>query len=126
MTATVYTATGKAWVVDRIDGTIATATWYIGWGTGGSSTGSTATGTETALQAEATEARSAATVSQPAADTNQWVATLTNQKAGGKTVEEAGVFTASTSGVLIIRTTHGGVALATGDSIQYTFTLQQT
>ena len=27
---------------------------------------------------------------------------------------------------LIIRTTHGAVALATGDSIQYTVTLQQT
>jgi hypothetical protein len=121
-----YTTNGKGYVVDRIDGTISAATHWVGWGTGGSSTGSTATVGDTALQAEATESRISTTNSQPAADTNQFVATLTNQKAGGKTVEEAGLFTASSGGTLIIRTTHGGVSLATGDSIQYTFQLQQT
>lgn len=124
--AVTYSTAGKGAVVDLIDNTISAATFWIGWGTGGSSTGSTATVGDTALQAEATESRISATVSQPSADTNQFVATLTNQKAGGKTVEEAAVFLASSGGTLLIRTTHGGVALATGDSIQYTFTLQQT
>ena len=121
-----YTTAGKGLVVDLIDNSITAATFFIAWGTGGSSTGSTATVGDTALQAEATEVRGTAVASQPAADTNQFVATLTNQKAGGKTVEEAGVLNIATGGVLLIRTTHGGVALATGDSIQYTFTLQQT
>lgn len=124
--AVAYTTNGKGLVVDLVDNTITVATFFIGWGTGGSSTGSTATIGDTALQAEATEARVSSTVSQPAADTNQFVATITNQKAGGKTVEEVGVFNASAAGTLLIRGTHGGVALATGDSIQYTVTLQQT
>jgi hypothetical protein len=125
--AVVYTTTGKGLVVDLVDNTISAATFFIAWGTGGSSTGGTATAGDTGLKATATESYVAATVSQPAADTNQFVGTLTNQRAGGVTIEEAGVFSASTAaGVMLIRASHGGVALATGDSIQYTFTLQQT
>ena len=127
MVATSITATGRIWIVDKIDNTTGAATMFIGWGTGGSGTLSTATTTDTGLQASATESFATTAVSQPATDTNQWVGTLTNQKAGGKTVEEAGVFTASTAagGVMIIRATHSSTTLATGDAIQYTFSLQQ-
>lgn len=125
MVATSITATGRQWIVDRIDNTIGAATWFGAWGTGGSGTLSTATTTDTALQAEATEARVAATVSQSAVDTNQFVWTQTNQKAGGKTIEEAAVINVATGGTMLIRATHGALSLATGDSIQYTVTLQQ-
>ena len=124
--AVTYSTAGRGLVVDLIDNTIGAATMFIGWGTGGSSTGSTATISDTALQAEATESRATTVVSQPTADTNQWVGTLTNQKAGGKIIEEVAVLSASTAGTLLIRSTHGGVSVATGDSIQYTITLQQS
>ena len=48
------------------------------------------------------------------------------------TIEEAGWFyatisgTATAGGTLLVRASHGGVVLATDDSIQYTFGLQQT
>ena len=126
MTAVVYTTVGKAFVVDRFDNTVTATSAWIGWGTGGSSTGATATAGDTGLAVSATEAWSAAVLSQPSADTNQFVATITAGTA--KTIEEAGVFcgTATGSVTLLIRASHGGQTLATGDSIQYTFTLQQT
>ena len=124
MVAVSYTATGRAAIVDLIDNTAATPSFWFGWGTGGSSTGATATTTDTALAVEATESRILTTNSQPTAVTNQFVATIT---AGtGKTIEEYGLFTASTSGSIIIRASQGGVVLATGDSIEATFQLAQT
>lgn len=130
MTATVLTTVGKGWIIDKYTD-LATATGpgtateqWIHWGTGGSSTGGTATAGDTTLKAAATEIRVAATVSQSAADTAQFVGTLTAGTA--KTIEEVGLFTATAGGVLEIRANHGGVALATGDSIQYTIQLQQT
>ncbi len=119
-----YTSVGEAEVVDRIDGTQTATDFFIGWGTGGSGTGSTATKADTALEAEATEVRGTAVASQPAADKNQWVATITETT--GKTIEEVGLFTLATVGVMIIRATHAAVTLATGDAIQYTFSLEQT
>jgi len=127
MTATIYVDDGTELIVDRADGTATATTDYIGWGTGGSSTGGTATNTDSALRAEATQARVLATRSQPSADTNQWLATITHDgPTGSKTIEEAGIFTTTTGGTMIIRASHGGVVLATDDAIQYTFTLQQT
>jgi len=128
MTAVVTTTTGLGWFADKaVD--LATATgpgttteYWIGFGTGGSSTGATATAGDTTLAAAATEARVAATVSQTSAPVCQFVATITCARSGGFTVEEAGLFTASAGGVMPIRGSHGGVALATGDSIQYTIT----
>jgi hypothetical protein len=112
-------------VVDLIDNTIAAATMFIMWGTGGSSTGATATKGDTGLFVSATETFATTAVSQPAADTNQWVGTLTAGTA--KTIEEAGLFTASSgAGSLVIHGNFGGIALATGDSIQFTVSLEQT
>lgn len=130
MVATVYTTAGAGAVVDRIDGTGTGTNYYIGWGTGGSSTGGTATAGDTALKAAATEARELATMSQPSADTNRAVATITAGTA--KTIEEVGLFyatssgTATAGGTLIIRGSHAGVGLAIADAIQYTISLQQT
>lgn len=130
MTASVLTATGITFLVDRIDNTTTATNFWIGWGTGGSSTGGTATSADTGLKAAATEAWVACTLSQPSVDTNQFVGTIT---AGtGKTIEEVHLFggtstaTSVATNRTIIRASHGGQTLATGDAIQYTIQLQTT
>jgi hypothetical protein len=130
MTATVLTATGITFLVDRVDNTTTATNFWIAWGTGGSSTGATATSADTGLAAAATEAWAAAALSQPAVDTNTFVATIT---AGtGKTIEEMILFggtstaTSVATNRCIIRASHGGQTLATGDAIQYTVSLQTT
>src|SRR3990167_1788076 len=124
MVAVTYTSAGEGFVVDKIDGTITATAYMIAWGTGGSGPLGTATKADTALAAEATEARATTVTSQPTADKNQWVGTLTSGTT--KTIEEMMLTVSATGGVCIIRATHGAVSLATGDGIQYTVTLEQT
>lgn len=118
--ANVYTTVGKQFIVDLIDATVAVAAHYIAQGTGA---GTAAVG-DTTLFTEATEARVSATKSQPAADKNQWLATITAD--GTKTITNAGVFSASSGGTLILKGDFTGIAVVLNDQIQYTFTLQQT
>jgi hypothetical protein len=122
--ATVYTSAGEAAVCDLIDGTSAvhldTATAKIGWGTGA---GTAAKG-DTTLFTEASETRVAGTASQPSADINQWVGTLTAD--GAKTITNAGVFDAATSGNLFVKGDFTGIVLALGDKIEFTISLEQT
>ncbi|MFQ5500445.1 MAG: hypothetical protein ACE5FH_12320 [Candidatus Zixiibacteriota bacterium] len=66
----------------------------------------------------------ATTDSQPLADKNQWLATMTAD--GAKTITNAGIFTASTGGILILHSDFTGISLALGDKIEFTFTLEQT
>ena len=122
--ATIYTQVGEEKIIDLIDGTSAvhldTANAKIGWGTGAG----THTKASTALFTEASEARVAATVTQPVADKNQWVAMLTAD--AGKTITNAGLFDAVTAGNLVIAGDFTGIALATGDKIEFTISLEQT
>lgn len=121
--ATIYTSAGEAVVADLIDGTSSThldgTNAHVAQGTG---TNAAAKG-DTTLQTEASEARETATASQPSADTNQWVATITAD--GTKAITEAGLFDASTVGNLIIRSVFNAINVDSGDSIQFTFSLQQ-
>jgi hypothetical protein len=122
---TCLTATGITFLVDRTDDTATATNAWIAWGTGGSSTGGTATSADTGLKAQATEAFAPATLSQPADTTNRYVATITAGTA--KVIEEAMVFcgtsTATSVGTnrCLIRASFGGQSLATGDAIQFTF-----
>lgn len=120
--AVVYTSVGEAHTADVFDGTVSNTSinYYVGWGTG---TNAAAKG-DTTLQTESAESRVNSTKSQPSADKNQFVATITS--ASGQTITEAGLFTASTSGNLIIRAVFSGIALLTGDSIEFTITLEWT
>lgn len=122
--ATVYTSAGEAKVVDLIDGTASThldaTNGKIGWGTGA---GTAAKG-DTTLFTEASEARVAVVASQPLADKNRWVATLTAD--GAKTITNAGLFDAATGGNLIVKGDFAGIALALGDKIEFTIDLEQT
>lgn len=128
MVATVYTSAGEGHGAGYYTGTTTTTAFWIGWGTGGSSSegaGTVATKGDTTLTTEATDARATTAVTLPSADITQFVGTLTVETLG-KTIEEAGLFTTTTGGILIIHGNHGGVTLATDDSIQYTITLEQT
>ena len=121
--ADVYTQDGEEVVADLIDGTSSThldaSNAYVGWGTGG---GTAAKGDAT-LFTEAAESRVLAAISQPSADVNQWVATITS--ASGQTITNAGILDASTSGNLIIHGDFTGIVLANGDKIEFTITLEQ-
>ena len=122
--ATIYTQAGEQVVCDLIDGTSAVhldaTNAKVAWGTGA---GTAAKG-DTTLFTEASEARVAAAISQPAADKNQWVATITADAA--KTITNAGLFNAAAAGDLIIHGDFAGVALALGDKIEFTMSLEQT
>jgi hypothetical protein len=118
--ATVLTTVGKAWVVDKLDSTVATTGAFIGWGTGAG----TAVVGDTTLNTEASESRVSATITQPAADTVQWQGTITAN--GTKTITNAGNFTASSSGTLIVHGDFTGIPLSLNDQIQFTITLQIT
>lgn len=128
--ATVLTTVGRGVLVDLIDGTSAnhltSANTFIGWGTGAG----TAAAGDTDLFTPATEARVASTESQPAADKLQWVGTITAN--GSKTVTNAGAFDGAGTGSppsganLVVHGDHTGQAVASGDKIEYTITLQQT
>jgi len=122
--ATVYTSVGETVVVDLIDGVSAVhldaTNGKIGWGTGA---GTAAKG-DTTLFTEASEARVAVVASQPTADKNQWVATITAD--GAKTITNAGLFDAASGGNLIVKGDFTGIVLALGDKIEFTISLEQT
>jgi len=116
--ATIFTDAGEAWVTDVMDGTATAPTnYYVGWGTGA---GTAAKG-DTVLFTEASETRVAATESQPSADVNQFVAQITAD--AGKTITNAGLFDTITTGSLIVHGDFTGIALNSGDKIEFTITI---
>jgi hypothetical protein len=125
--ATVYTQDGEEKIVDIIDGTatsptdLGTGNNFIGWGTGVAA----ADKADAALGTEGAETRVGGTVTQAAADKNQWVGELTCN-ATPKSITEAGLFDAVTSGVLVIRGVFAAIAVVENDKIEFTFTLEQT
>lgn len=116
--ADIYTDAGEEITADIMDGTTTPpANWFVGWGTGAG----TAAKADTTLFTEASEARVASTESQPAANQNRFVATITAD--GTKTITNAGVLSASSGGTLLLHSDFTGVVLLANDSIQFTFTL---
>lgn len=114
--ANIFTQAGEDLLADILNRIVSVpAAWYIGWGTGA---GTAAKG-DTTLFTEASEARVAATESQPTTDTNRFVATLT--AAGVKTITNAGVFSASAVGTVFLKSDFAGLPLAAGDKIEFTF-----
>ena len=116
--ATVITNAGLAIITNRIKGS-GTEPSYAGWGTGAG----TAAVADTTLFTEAAESRVAATTTQQTTtvtnDTYQAVATITS--GSSQTITNAGLLDASTSGNLFLKGDFTGVALANGESIQFTF-----
>jgi len=76
--ADIFTQDGEELVADYVEA--GPTNWYIGWGTGAG----TAQKSDSVLFTEASETREIATESQPAADQNRFVATMTAD--GAKTI----------------------------------------
>lgn len=121
--ATVLTSAGKAITTNRLKGS-GTEPNYVAWGTGAG----TAAVADTTLFTESAEARVAGTSTQQTTavtnDTYQVVGTLT--ASAGRTITNAGLFDASTVGNLFMKGDFTGLALLTGDSIQFTMQVQYT
>jgi hypothetical protein len=120
----VFTTTGKQWVVDKMQDVAPSSNAkmdWIAWGTGATAE---AVG-NTALATEASEARVQGTLSQPAADTDRVVGTIT--AAGTKTITETGRFNQlAVGGVMLMRALFTGIPLLANDRIEFTLDLQVT
>ena len=129
MTATILVDNGTDLLSDAllalVGATVTASGFYIGWGTGGSSTGGTATNTDVDLEAPFAT-RVSCTGETQAGDTNTFIGTLLSESA--LTIEEAGLYIDATGTAtdMLIRANHGGVVMATDDQIEYSFTLQIT
>jgi hypothetical protein len=128
----VVTNKGKAMFADRLrtsPGTYTNSPKYCAMGTGATGASHDAAATDTALQTEV-ETRTAGTESTVTTtntgDTYQDVGTQT--ATAGRTIDEAGLFDASSSGNMFTSATLRSVTIAlnSGDSIQWTWKVQQT
>jgi len=121
--ATVLTNTGKADMINALNGGTHTPPTYVAWGTGAGTAGET----DTTLFTEASESRVNGTKSVVTTnvtdDTYQVVGTITAD--GTKTITNAGLFDADTSGDLYVKGDFTGIALNSSDSIQFTIKIVQ-
>ncbi len=119
--ATLLVNTGKAIVTNYLNGGAATQPKYVAWGTGAGTTAATDTTlfTETGTRVSGTTTQQTTSTTN---DTFQVVGTLT--ASGSVTITNAGTFDASTSGNLFVKGDFTGIALNSGDSIQFTVKVQ--
>ena len=118
--ATLLVNAGRAIVTSRINGS-GTTPQYIGWGTGAGTTGAT----DTTLFTEVLPRVSGTTSQVTTSTTNDTFQVVGTQTAGtNETITNAGLFDASTSGNLFTKGDFTGIALNTGDSIQFTWKVQ--
>lgn len=127
--ATVVTLKGKAMFADRLrtsPGTYATSPKFLAMGTGATGAARTAVAADTALSTEV-ETRTTGTESTVtttnANDTYQVTGTIT--ATATRKVDEAACFDASSAGNMAFSTTHEVDTLSSGDSIAYTWKVQQ-
>lgn len=123
--ATVFTNVGKQITTGRIKG-VGTGPgsaepYYVAWGTGAgtSSQADTTLFTETGTRTAGTSTQQTTSTTN---DTYQVVGTLS--ATGSVTITNAGLFDALTSGNLYMKGDFTGVALNTGESIQFTMKVQ--
>lgn len=130
--ATVLTNLGEEWIVDRIIGTSGTYSSstgaYVGWGTGAG----TSNKTDTALFTQSNDPSSTAMTSTNAtlsktgtSTTAKWQNVATLPSTSTQTITNAGCWSAAnaSTATLFIKGDFTGIALSSGDSIQFTFTL---
>lgn len=118
---------GEEWVVDRLAGSGTYSTYvnlYCGWGTG---TG-TASKSDTGLFTESTDPGSAnrvsaAPVTSQTGSLAQWKETVTLSSTSTQTITNAGLFSASGAATMFMHSNFTGIALVSGDSIMFTWTL---
>jgi hypothetical protein len=121
--ATLLVTTGKAVVTSRIGGG-GTTPQYVAWGTGAGTTAAADTTlfTESASPASRATGTTSQVTTTTTNDTYQVVGTLTSGTT--QTITNAGVFDAVTVGNLFVKGDFTGLALSSGDSIQFTFKVQ--
>lgn len=118
--ATVVSNTGLKIISHQLkgDGTY-TEPKYIAWGTGTTA----AAASDTALETESAESRTAGTSSivttDATEDTYQVTGSITSLSS--QNISEAALLTASASGSLFLRAVFTGIPLAADDSITFTF-----
>ena len=125
--ANVLTNLGEEWVVDKLMGSggYTHAGAYVGWGTGAG----TAAKADTSLFTESTDPGSAARVSGTitkagsGGSTSKWQNVATLSATSTQTITNAGVFSTTGTATMFIKGDFTGIALVSGDSIQFTFTL---
>ncbi len=113
--ASVFTDVGENLTTDFWDGAAsAPANWYIAQGTGvaAAAKGDTTLGTESA------ESRVISTDTQPSADQNQHVSTIT--ATGTRAITEMGLFDAATTGNMPVRSVFTAINVDSGDKIEFT------
>jgi hypothetical protein len=118
--ATLLVNTGKAIVTNRLNsgGTIPQ---YVAWGTGAGTTAAA----DTTLFTEVTPRVSGTATQQTTSTTNDTFQVVGTQTAGvTETITNAGLFDASSAGNLFVKGDFTGIALNSGDSIQFTFKVQ--
>jgi hypothetical protein len=118
--ATLLVNTGRAIVTNRLNsgGTIPQ---YVAWGTGAGTTAAT----DTTLFTEVTPRVSGTVTQQTTSTTNDTFQVVATQTAGvNETITNAGLFDAASAGNLFVKGDFTGIALNTGDSIQFTFKVQ--
>lgn len=128
--ATVVTNKGKAMFADRLrtsPGTYSASPKFCGMGTGATGAARTAVAADTALTTEV-ETRTSGTESTVTTtvtnDTYQVTGTQTATTT--RAIDEAGLFDASSTGNLFTSATLNVVNLNSGDSIAWTWKVQQT
>ena len=121
--ATLLVNTGKAVVTNRLNGS-GTTPLYVAWGTGTGTTAATDTTlfTESASPASRTTGTATLQTTSTTNDTFQVVGTLTSGTS--QTITNAGTFDAVTVGNLFVKGDFTGIALNSGDSIQFTIKVQ--
>jgi hypothetical protein len=119
--ATLLVNTGKAIVTNYLNGGAATQPKFVGWGTGAGTTAAT----DTTLFTEVGTRTSGTTTQQTTSTTNDTYQVIGTVTAGSSlTITNAGLFDALSSGNLFVKGDFTGVALTSGDSIQFTFKTQ--
>lgn len=119
--ATLLVNTGKAIVTNYLAGGAATQPKYVGWGTGAGTTAAT----DTTLFTEVTPRATGTATQVTTSTTNDTYQVVGTQTAGTtETITNAGLFDATTSGNLFAKGDFTGIALLSGDSIQFTFQVQ--
>ena len=126
--ASVLTELGEEWVVDRLVATSGTYSAdvgnYVGWGTGAG----TANKTDTTLFTESNDpvsaGRTTGVVSKTGTTTAaKWQCVATVASTTSQTITNAGVFIAGGAVAMLVKGDFTGIPLVSGDSIQFTFTL---
>lgn len=126
--ASVLTNIGEEWVVDRLVATSGTYSAdvgnYVGWGTGAG----TANKTDTTLFTESNDPVSSgrttgAVTKTGTTSTAKWQCVATVPSTSSQTITNAGTFKAGGAVAMFIKGDFTGIPLASGDSIQFTFTL---